>query len=66
MVLFQVGRYILASTSAKFNDPESICAIPCDLIFPCSNISMLNENDISLLATNGCQGKKIKESSLEH
>eukprot|EP01035_Chromulina_nebulosa_P035115 gene35115-47187_t len=52
----RVGRYILASTSAKFNDPESICSIPCDLIFPCSNLSVLNENDISLLAANGCQG----------
>ena len=36
----QVGRYILASTSAKFNDPESICSIPCDLIFPCETLTL--------------------------
>jgi hypothetical protein len=33
----RVGRYIIASTTAKFNDPEDILSIPCDLAFPCSS-----------------------------
>jgi glutamate dehydrogenase (NADP+) len=52
----RVGRYIIASTSAKFNEPSPICSIPCDLIFPCSNIHKLSEGDVSLLSANGCQG----------
>lgn len=52
----RVGRYILASTSAKFNDPENVFSIPCDLVFPCSNLSPLTDSDVSLLSANGCQG----------
>ena len=31
----RVGRYIMASTAAKFNEPASIYDIPCDLVFSC-------------------------------
>lgn len=52
----RVGRYILASTSARFNDPENVFAIPCDLAFPCASFDRVSEHDVALLAANGCQG----------
>jgi len=52
----KVGRYILASTSARFNDPSNTYAIPCDLVFPCSPQEQISENDMSILSANGCQG----------
>ena len=52
----RLGRYIMASTTAKYNEPSSIFDIPCDLAFPCSSRGSLTEGDITLLATNGCQG----------
>lgn len=57
LILFR--RYILASTSARFNDPENTYAIPCDYAFPCSSNEQLNENDMALLSANGCQGRKL-------
>lgn len=50
----RVGRYILASTSAKFNDPENIHEIACDIIFSCSTATTLSESDVSMLASKGC------------
>jgi glutamate dehydrogenase (NADP+) len=52
----RIGRYIIASTSAKFNEPASIFDVPCDLIFPCSNNMPIDELAITKLASNGCQG----------
>jgi len=52
----KVGRYILASTSARFNEPSNVYGIPCDFAFPCSTHDHLDENDVALLAANGCQG----------
>ena len=52
----RVGRYILASTSAKFNEPSAVFKVPCDLIFSCSTVSRLEEADILSLAANGCTG----------
>lgn len=51
-----IGRYIIASTTCKFNEPENILSIPCDLVFPCDHGYALNEADVSMLATNGCKG----------
>lgn len=31
-------------------------SIPCDYVFPCSNVRQLTGDDISLLAQNGCRG----------
>lgn len=50
----KVGRYIIASTSAKFNEPDIMNSIKCDMIFPCSHVTQLHENDIVALAANGC------------
>lgn len=52
----RVGRYIIASTTAKFNDPAQITAIPCDLVFPCSYLSQINASDVSQLSENDCMG----------
>ena len=30
----RIGRYIVASTTAKYNDPEDIFDVPCDMVFP--------------------------------
>ena len=50
----KVGRYIIASTSAKFNEPANIYDIKCDMVFACSNIKSLDANDVSRLAASGC------------
>ena len=49
----RVGRYIIASTTAKFNEPEDIYSIPCDLVFP----TIRGEVDADVaarLADHGC------------
>jgi len=51
-----LGRYIIASTSAKFNDPGSIFDIPCDLCFPCASMMDVDADDVAKLADNGCMG----------
>ena len=38
----RVGRYIIASTAAKFNEPASMWTIPCDLVFTCSTDQVHN------------------------
>lgn len=50
----RVGRYIIASTSAKFNDPPNICDIPCDMIFACSSHHKISEAEITSLIASGC------------
>jgi len=52
----QVGRYIISSTSAKFNEPEDIFDIPCDLCFPCGAMRSLSVESANKLADNGCVG----------
>ena len=52
----RVGRYIIASTSAIFNEPENVFAIPCDYVFACSNHRKVQEADVAVLSANGCQG----------
>lgn len=49
-----LGRYIIASTTAQFNDPESILDIPCDLCFPCAAMNDITEEGANKLADNGC------------
>lgn len=50
-----LGRYIISSTTAKFNDPESILDIPCDLCFPCGAMNDIDAAAVARLADNGCQ-----------
>ena len=51
-----LGRYIISSTTAKFNDPASILDIPCDLCFPCGAMNDIDAAAVAKLADNGCQG----------
>jgi glutamate dehydrogenase (NADP+) len=51
-----LGRYIISSTTAKFNDPQSILDIPCDLCFPCGAMHEIHAAAVSQLADHGCQG----------
>jgi glutamate dehydrogenase (NADP+) len=51
-----LGRYIIASTTAKFNDPERIVDIPCDLCFPCASMNELTDSLVNSLADKGCSG----------
>ena len=51
-----LGRYIIASASAQFNDPENILDIPCDLCFPCGAMNVITADAVNSLANNGCLG----------
>ena len=51
-----LGRYIISSTTARFNDPEDIFDIPCDLCFPCGNMNVIPSAAADKLADLGCQG----------
>jgi len=51
-----LGRYIIASTTAQFNDPASILDIPCDLCFPCHKMKDIDDAAANKLADNGCMG----------
>lgn len=51
-----LGRYIISSTTAQFNNPPTIFDIPCDLCFPCGAMGDVHENIVTKLADNGCQG----------
>ena len=51
-----LGRYVMSSTTATFNEPENIFDIPCDLVFPCGPINTITPEVVSKLADNGCMG----------
>lgn len=51
-----LGRYIIASTTAQFNDPTDIFDIPCDLCFPCAAMNHITDDAANKLADNGCTG----------
>lgn len=51
-----LGRYVISSTTAKFNEPGSVFDIPCDLCFPCGPIKSVNTDAVTKLADNGCLG----------
>jgi len=50
-----LGRYIIASTTAQFNDPQNIFDIPCDLCFPCAAMNDVGVDAVNSLADNGCK-----------
>jgi len=53
----RIGRYIVSSTTAKFNDMNtSMFNIPCDLIFACAPSPNLDENAVLQLSEHGCKG----------
>ena len=51
-----LGRYVISSTTAKFNEPDSVFDIPCDLCFPCGKIKSVDADAVTKLADNGCMG----------
>jgi glutamate dehydrogenase (NADP+) len=51
-----LGRYIISSTSAQFNDPRNILDIPCDLCFSCGRMNEIDDVAANLLADHGCRG----------
>ena len=50
-----LGRYIISSTTAQFNHPESMLDIPCDICFPCGAMREIDDAAVNRLADNGCQ-----------
>lgn len=50
-----LGRYIISSTTAQFNHPESILDIPCDICIPCGAMHDIDETAANILADNGCK-----------
>jgi len=50
-----LGRYIISSTTAQFNNPENLLEIPCDVCIPCGAMNDLDEAAVNLLADNGCK-----------
>lgn len=50
-----LGRYIISSTTAQFNQPENILEIPCDICIPCGAMNEIDEAAANLLADNGCK-----------
>jgi len=52
----RIGRYIVASTTAKFLQPENIYSIPCDVCIPCSGeVHAIGKTEATLLADHGCK-----------
>lgn len=49
-----LGRYVMSSTTATFNEPTDIFDVQCDLCFPCGQIKSVNEDAVNKLADNGC------------
>ena len=54
-----LGRYIISSTTARFNDPHDPLDIECDLCFPCAgstDMGNVGEAEVDKLADGGCRG----------
>mmetsp|Transcript_4884 Transcript_4884/g.6332 ORF Transcript_4884/g.6332 Transcript_4884/m.6332 type:complete len:506 (+) Transcript_4884:162-1679(+) len=51
-----LGRYIISSTTAHFNEPEDMFDIPCDLCFPCGSMQSVDSAQVESLANHGCLG----------
>jgi len=67
----RVGRYVVASTTAKYSEPHNIFAIPCDLCIPCSGtVNEIGEAEANLLADHGCtvvvEGANMPTSPAAH
>lgn len=51
----RIGRYIIASTTAKYSEPTEIFAIPCDIVFAASASAEIGTDKTQLLADAGCR-----------
>jgi glutamate dehydrogenase (NADP+) len=52
----RIGRYIIASTTAKYNEPENVFSVPADLVFPCATHNEIDGVTATMLADMGVQG----------
>jgi len=50
-----LGRYIISSTTAEFNQPENLFDIPCDICIPCGAMKEIDDIQVKTLADNGCK-----------
>jgi glutamate dehydrogenase (NADP+) len=53
----------VASTTAKYNEPENVFSVPCDLVFPCAQHNVIDATAATMLADMGCQGTCTREAS---
>ncbi|CAM9289191.1 unnamed protein product, partial [Hapterophycus canaliculatus] len=51
----RVGRYIVASTTAKYNEPPSVFEAPADVVFLCSTPNELTKEGAAALVASGCK-----------
>ncbi|CAB1118026.1 unnamed protein product [Ectocarpus sp. CCAP 1310/34] len=51
----RVGRYIVASPSAKYNEPQSVFDAPADVAFLCRTSNELTEVEANALVASGCK-----------
>lgn len=59
----RVGRYIIASTTAQYNENDSVFDIPCDIVFNCSRVTPMQPEHVKKLHENGC--KLILEGAMQ-
>lgn len=48
-------RYIVASPSAKYNEPQSVFDAPADVVFLCRTSNELTEVEANVLVASGCK-----------
>lgn len=53
--LLSYVRYIVASPTAKYNEPTSVFDAPCDVAFLCAKPEELIAEDVERLVANGCK-----------
>ncbi|CAN0452792.1 unnamed protein product [Pylaiella littoralis] len=51
----RVGRYIVASPTAKYNEPQSVFDAPADVVFLCSSPHELTKEKAEAIAASGCK-----------
>ena len=54
-LMFDRARYIVASPTAKYNEPPSIFEAPCDVVFLCSKPNELSAESAAVIANSGCK-----------
>ncbi|CAM9851375.1 unnamed protein product [Heterosigma akashiwo] len=52
----RIGRYIIASTTARYNEPEDLFGIPCDLVFLCGPMNEVGAAAAQQIADGGALG----------
>lgn len=50
-----MDRYIVASPTAKYNEPRSVFEAPADVVFLCSAPNELTKEDADAVVASGCK-----------